>query len=125
MGLFEKVTHEKTEFLHHVRCLSSPVVGRAKLISGQGLEQGSPFPPFSDYQETFSTRLTPDTFAAFTVPLWIPQPPQLLRFAKAIYPYWKERRVERSGHRIIPTLNVSQSDLRAVLLLTLGLVRRI
>jgi enhancer of polycomb-like protein len=35
MGLFEKVTHEKTEFLHHVRCLSSLVVGRAKLISGR------------------------------------------------------------------------------------------
>ncbi|KAF8495934.1 enhancer of polycomb-like-domain-containing protein [Russula emetica] len=94
MGLFEKVTHEKTEFLHH------------------GLEQGSPFPPFSDYQETFSSLLRPDTFAAFIVPSWIPQPPQLLRFAKAIYPYWKERRVERGGHRIIPTLNFDESDVK-------------
>ncbi|KAI9453934.1 enhancer of polycomb-like-domain-containing protein, partial [Russula earlei] len=94
MGLFEKVTHEKTEFLHH------------------GLEQGSPFPPFSDYQETFSSRLTPDTFSAFTVPPWIPQPPHLLRFAKAIYPYWKERRVERGGLRIIPTLNFDESDVK-------------
>ncbi|KAI0280469.1 hypothetical protein BGY98DRAFT_1095464 [Russula aff. rugulosa BPL654] len=94
MGLFEKVTHEKTEFLHH------------------GLEQGSPFPPFSDYQDTFSSLLRPDTFAAFIVPSWIPQPPQLLRFAKAIYPYWKERRVERVGHRIIPTLNFDESDVK-------------
>lgn len=50
--------------------------------------------------------LRPDTFAALTVPSWIPQPHQLLRFAKVIYPYWKERRVERGGHRILPTLNV-------------------
>ncbi|KAI0300651.1 enhancer of polycomb-like-domain-containing protein [Multifurca ochricompacta] len=94
MGLFEKVTHEKTEFLHH------------------GLEQGSPFPPFSDYQDTFSNKLTLDMFAAFTVPSWIPQPLQLLRFAKAVYPYWKERRIERGGHRIIPTLNFDESDVK-------------
>ena len=54
-------------------------------------------------------------FAAFTVPSWIPQPPQLLRFAKAIYPYWKERRIERGGHRIIPTLNVSGTHRRTSL----------
>jgi len=65
-----------------------------------------------DYQETFSSRLTPDTFAAFSVPSWIPQPAQLLRFAKAIYPYWKERRVERGGHRIIPILNFDESDVK-------------
>ncbi|KAI9437906.1 enhancer of polycomb-like-domain-containing protein [Lactarius psammicola] len=94
MGLFEKVTHEKTEFLHH------------------GLEQGSPFPPFYEYQDTFSNKLTPDMFAAFTVPLWIPQPQHILRFAKAIYPYWKERRIERGGHRIIPTLNYDESDIK-------------
>ncbi|KAH8990665.1 hypothetical protein EDB86DRAFT_3190558 [Lactarius hatsudake] len=57
---------------------------------GQGLKQGSPFPPFSEYQDTFSNKLTPDMLAAFTVPLWIPQPQQLLCFAKATYPYWKE-----------------------------------
>jgi len=90
------------------------VLGRPKLILlSQGLEQGSPFPPFSDYHETFSSRLTPDMFASFTIPLWVPQPPQLLRFAKAIYPYWKERRLERSGHRIIPILNVSSGHLSA------------
>lgn len=45
-------------------------------------------------------------FAAFAVPAWIPQPAQLLRLAKAIYPHWRERRIERGGHRIIPALNV-------------------
>jgi enhancer of polycomb-like protein len=57
--------------------------------------------------------LTPDTFAAFAVPSSIPQPPQLLRFAKVVYPYWKERRIERGGHRIIPTLNVSSTNFHA------------
>jgi len=35
MGLFEKVTHEKTEFLHHVRCFLFLAVEHAKLMSGR------------------------------------------------------------------------------------------
>ncbi|KAG1815349.1 enhancer of polycomb-like-domain-containing protein [Suillus variegatus] len=41
MGIFEKVTHDTTEFLHH------------------GLESGMAFPPFTDYQEAFSSPLPP------------------------------------------------------------------
>ena len=108
MGLFEKVTHEKTEFLHHVcRRITRSRAFNANNLYLKGLEQGSPFPPFSEYQDTFSNKLSPDVFAAFAVPSWIPPSQQLIRFAKAIYPYWKERRIERGGHRIIPTLNVS------------------
>ncbi|KAJ2925726.1 hypothetical protein H1R20_g11362, partial [Candolleomyces eurysporus] len=92
MGLFEKVTHEKTEFLHH------------------SLETGMPFPAFSEYQDVFSSPLAPATFATFSVPTWIPQPQQFLRIARTVYPYWKERRIERAGHRIIPTLNFDESD---------------
>lgn len=33
MGLLEKVTHEKTEFLHHVRCLHLLAVGTCKTNS--------------------------------------------------------------------------------------------
>ncbi|KAN0131217.1 hypothetical protein V8E53_010921 [Lactarius tabidus] len=62
-------------------------------------------PPFSKYQDTFTNKLSPDMIAAFTVLPWIPQPQQLLCFAKAIYPYWRERQIVRGGHRIIPTLN--------------------
>jgi enhancer of polycomb-like protein len=65
------------------------------------------FPAFSEYQDTFSSALTPTTFAAYTVPLSIPSPAQLLRIARVVYPHWKERRIERGGLRIIPTLNVS------------------
>ncbi|KAI0047478.1 hypothetical protein FA95DRAFT_1518958 [Auriscalpium vulgare] len=94
MGLFEKITHEKTEFLHH------------------GLEQGAPFPPFSDYHDTFAAPLSPDTFTSFAVPAWISPPLALIRSAKAVYPYWKERRIERNGHRIIPVLNFDEADIR-------------
>jgi hypothetical protein len=34
---------------------------------------------------------------AFAVPSWIPPPAQLLRFVRAIHPYWKEHRVEQDG----------------------------
>lgn len=66
-----------------------------------------PFPPFSDYQDVFLSPLPASMFAAFAVPAWMPPPAQLLRLAKAIYSHWRERRTERGGHRIIPTLNVS------------------
>ncbi|KAI0360579.1 hypothetical protein OH77DRAFT_698921 [Trametes cingulata] len=92
MAIFEKVTHEKTEFLHH------------------GLEQGAPFPPFSDYQDTFASPLKPEMFAVYQVPDWVPHPQQMLRYARVIYPYWRERRLERGGHRIIPTVNLDETD---------------
>ena len=66
------------------------------------------FPTFSDYQEIFSSSLPPSIFSNFTVPSWVPQPQHLLRTAKVVYPYWKERRLERGGHRIIPILNVCE-----------------
>ncbi|KAJ7132115.1 enhancer of polycomb-like-domain-containing protein [Mycena epipterygia] len=92
VGLFEKVTHEKTEHLH---------------LSLDGM----PFPPFSDYHDTFAAPLVPSDFAAFAVPSWIPPPSTLVRIARAIYPHWKERRLEREGHRIIPILNGDENDI--------------
>ncbi|ESK91729.1 4 histone acetyltransferase subunit [Moniliophthora roreri MCA 2997] len=92
VGLYEKTTHEKTEFLHH------------------SLETGMTFPAFTDYQDTFSLPLPPSTFTSFTLPSWLPSSAHLTRIARAVYPYWKERRLERGGHRIIPTLNFDESD---------------
>lgn len=68
------------------------------------------FPAFSEYQDVFSAPLPPPMFATYTVPTWIPNPTALLKIAKTIYPYWKERRIERAGHRIIPSLNVSLTN---------------
>ncbi|KAK7470514.1 Enhancer of polycomb-like protein 1 [Stygiomarasmius scandens] len=92
MGLFEKFAHENTEFLHHA------------------LQHGMDFPPFSDYQDAFASTLPASTFAMLSPPPWLPPPQQLVRIARAVYPYWKERRLERGGHRIIPTLNFDEED---------------
>lgn len=108
MGIYEKVTNEKYEFLHHASF--SALHYNLWLTLIQGWENGMSFPAFSDYQDTFSSDLPALMFATFVVPSWVPKPPQLLRIARAIYPYWKERRVERDGHRIIPSLNGDESD---------------
>ena len=92
MAVFEKVTHDKTEYLHHA------------------LENGMPFPPFTDYQDTFSASLPPSMFADFIAPSWLPAPPYLLRLARVVYPHWRERRLEAGGKRIIPTVNVCLSS---------------
>lgn len=60
------------------------------------------FPAFSEHQDAFLSPLPPPTFESY-----IPNPATLSRFGQTIYPYWKERRIERGGHRIIPILNVS------------------
>ncbi len=106
MAIFEKVTHEKTEFLHHVSVAFVAGVSTPPTPQ-QGLEQGAPFPPYSDYHDTFAFPLHPNMFAVYSVPSWVPPPPQMLRYARIIYPYWRERRQERDGHRIIPAVNVS------------------
>lgn len=106
MGLFEMVTHEKTEYLHHVGAPCSSIVFINAYDYEQSLETGMAFPAFTDYQDVFSSPLSASSFAAFNVPTWIPPPAQLSRIARVVYPYWKERRIERGGHRIIPTLNV-------------------
>ncbi|KAK0463915.1 enhancer of polycomb-like-domain-containing protein [Desarmillaria tabescens] len=92
MGLFELITHEETEYLHH------------------SLKEGMTFPEFSNYHDTFANPLPASLFAKFAVPRGIPPPPQLLRMARLIYPYWRERRIERGGQRIIPQLNGDETD---------------
>ncbi|KAK0441186.1 enhancer of polycomb-like-domain-containing protein [Desarmillaria tabescens] len=92
MGLFELITHEETEYLHH------------------SLSGGMPFPDFSNYQDTFANELSPAHFSAFKVPSWVPPPSQLLRIARLVYPHWKERRLDRGGLRITPTLNFDEQD---------------
>ena len=88
MAVFEKVTHDKTEYLHHA------------------LENGMPFPPFTDYQDTFSAPLSPSMFADFITPSWLPAPAHLLRLGRVVFPHWRERRLEAGGKRIIPAVNV-------------------
>ena len=104
MGLFEKVTHKKTEYLHHVSNCSL-LVQPWCLTDGWGFGQGMEFPPFSDYQETFSAPPAPVNFTTF-IPIWVPTPFQVTCIARVIYPHWHKQCTEQ-GHQIIPTLNVS------------------
>lgn len=64
------------------------------------------FPEFSEYHDSFARELSPAIFANFIKPSWVPKPNVLLRISQIIYPHWRERRLDRQGHRIIPTLNV-------------------
>lgn len=73
----------------------------------QSLHQAAEFPPFSDYQEVFGNELSPSYFATHLRPANIPSPATLVKMARAVYPYWRVRKQEREGHRIIPALNVS------------------
>ncbi|THH09472.1 hypothetical protein EW145_g1997 [Phellinidium pouzarii] len=94
MGLFEKVTNDNTPFLH---------------VSFQQ-QHGTSIPPFSDYNDIFANDLSPSFFATYMRPTDIPSPQTLVRMARAVYPYWRERKIEREGYRIIPTLNFDESD---------------
>ena len=108
MGVFEKVTHDRTEYLHHV-CVESSSGHTFQLINcqSQGLQTGMDFPAFSEYHDIFSSPLPSSMFATFAPPSWILAPAVLLKMARAVYPHWKQRRLERDGYRIIPALNVS------------------
>ena len=128
MGLFEKLTHDKTPFLHVVS--RSWVPQRRDCISDGAIQsfqqqQGNCIPPFSDYNDDFANELSTNHFVGFLRPANLPPPPTLVRMAKAIYPHWRERRIEREGHRIIPILNVSSKGVTFFLLLIRVLVRRV
>ncbi|KAK0460039.1 enhancer of polycomb-like-domain-containing protein [Desarmillaria tabescens] len=92
MGLFELITHEETEYLHH------------------SLKDGMMFPEFSNYQDTFSNPLEKSFFAAYFVPKDVPPPDKLLSMAQLIYPHWRARRMERGGLRVTPQLNGDETD---------------
>ncbi|KAF9519381.1 hypothetical protein BS47DRAFT_29976 [Hydnum rufescens UP504] len=89
MGLFEKFTDERCPYLH---------------LDIKGL------PPLSEYEPLFATPLQPSIFASFQVPSYCRDPSHLLRLARAIYPHWKERKIARQGHKIIPQLNYDESN---------------
>ena len=58
---------------------------------------------------TFSTLLPASTWATFMPPSWLPSPAHLTQLAKVMYTYWRERRTEQGGHRIISTLDYDET----------------
>jgi len=89
MGLFEKLTEDKFPFIH--------------------LDLDA-FPGFSDFESAFATPLPPATFATYIVPSSVPPPERLVSIARAVYPYWRERKVEREGKRVIPQLDYDDTQ---------------
>ena len=69
-------------------------------------QSGTCIPPFSDYNDIFANELAPSYFAGYIRPADLPQSQVLVKMARAVYSYWRERKIEREGQRIIPTLNV-------------------
>lgn len=101
MDHFEVVTEEKMPTLHIVR--SSTLNTRATLERERRalniptpLQDPSKMPSFADFEPTFAD----SPHAAKLEPL---RP-----IAKAVYEYWKSRRLERSGKVIMPALDVSR-----------------
>ena len=109
MGLFEKFTHDNTPFLHVVSgrnfCTRDYVLNSS--LQSVQLLQGNSIPPSSEYNDQFANDFSPDHFVGFLRPANLPAPATLARMAKAVYPHWRDRRIEREGHRIIAVLNVS------------------
>lgn len=104
MGLFEKWTDESVSpYLHLVRLLAQCLRRFSSFM--QDL-QPDHFPNFDNYQSYFTDSLSPSLFANFAIPADIPNPEKMVQLAGAIYPWWRERRMNRNGQRIVPQLHV-------------------
>ncbi|KAF8321148.1 hypothetical protein DL93DRAFT_2163453 [Clavulina sp. PMI_390] len=90
MGLFETFTDEKFPYLH------------------LDITQ---FPPLAEFEPSFATASS-NTFlwASFEIPPHCKDASVLLRLSHAIYPWWKQRKVQRKGKKIIPQLNLDESN---------------
>lgn len=49
-------------------------------------------------------------YPAYEVPQSLPPPPLLVRIARNVFPYWQQRKEQRGGKSIIPSLNLSWSE---------------
>ncbi len=102
MCLCEKVTHDNTLFLHVVSIFRLMMqIFIEKILSARNHST------ILRLSRLFFDQLPTSLFATYNPPRYLPDPPSLLRMARAVYPYWKERRTEHDCHRVIPALNVS------------------
>ncbi|KZT18761.1 hypothetical protein NEOLEDRAFT_1183983 [Neolentinus lepideus HHB14362 ss-1] len=101
MGIFEKLAHETQKDL---------LDDHAEAASNRKDATGEMIYSFSRYEETFASNLDPALFASYRVPEWVPDPPMLSAIAKAVFPYWSERKAERRGLQVVPSLRVNGSE---------------
>lgn len=106
MGLFERFTEQESPYLHMVRHSGT----MTRIVSNRASQSPSDVPTFPEYEPFFANPLPPHFFPSFLIPDSVPDSPILVRFARSIYPHWRERKIERGGRRIIPQLNYDESN---------------
>ena len=110
MGVLEKHADDNIPTLDMVSALSTT------LEASDTLQNLSLLPTFANIEHLFSSPLQPSFFHNFEVPKDIPPLKELTRQARCVYPHWKDRRLQRKGKSIFPSLNVSPHVLDEVLL---------
>ncbi|KZO93563.1 hypothetical protein CALVIDRAFT_539745 [Calocera viscosa TUFC12733] len=69
----------------------------------------SKIPILPDLEENFVHELEEEYFATYELPPSVPKPERLWSVVRTLYPFWKERKLARGGHRIIPQLNTDET----------------
>ena len=106
MGVLEKHTEDNVPMLHTVsRALELCV--QVKSHKQQNLDL---MPEFSSIEHLFASPLPASFYPNFEVPRNLPPTKDLVRMAQRIYSHWKERRIERKGKTIMPTLNYDETN---------------
>ena len=67
-------------------------------------------PEFSSIEHLFAAPINTSFFPNFEVPRTLPPYKDMVRMAQRVYPHWRERRVERKGKTIMPTLNYDETN---------------
>ncbi|EJU00921.1 hypothetical protein DACRYDRAFT_116803 [Dacryopinax primogenitus] len=70
----------------------------------------STIPVLADFEETLTHELAESFFAMYDRPSNLPTPEQVWLLARAIYPHWKERKIEREGLRVMAQLNTDETS---------------
>jgi enhancer of polycomb-like protein len=104
MGVLEKHAEEKVPMLH----TASRAV-RAKWTPADP-QDISTLPTFQYIEHLFASPLDPAFFPSFEFPRNMPSSKDLVRMAQRIYTHWKDRRTERKGKTIMPTLNYDETN---------------
>ncbi|KZP00724.1 hypothetical protein CALVIDRAFT_580462 [Calocera viscosa TUFC12733] len=66
----------------------------------------SSMPALTEFEDTLAHELSESFFSMYERPANLPKPEQVWLVARALYPHWRERKIERGGLRIMAQLNV-------------------
>ncbi|KZT60136.1 hypothetical protein CALCODRAFT_151039 [Calocera cornea HHB12733] len=69
----------------------------------------SKIPVLADLEENFVHELEEEYFATYEVPPTVPKSERLWSLVRTLYPFWRDRKLARGGHRIMPQLNTDET----------------